>query len=360
MSGTADEKGLQLCRQEIPRHPTATTCSVLPQWQGQDSPRNEFWYVSGDGDVVAARWQDWKVVFLENRGRAFVWRGLSSWVPLLFNLRRIRSRSPTTTRIRTTIGSSIGLRAGADPDLGRAVLMTMKEYPPSQTPGSFNLSKIEAETGTVIRFPQSAIVSDGGRFSIGRRKTDVGVSVATGTLAVALVTAFTAFGHRAYAHPIPLPSWNDGAAKEIDRGFCRAHHQEGGPDFVRCPGVSRPTMTARSGPSTPIISSSPLRSIASRRWRHSIRNGRANRRSGVLEGDKRAGRSGRTGSCKSWRRRTRVTVEEFSKTVLDWTATAKHPRFNRLYTELIFQPMLELLSYLRANGFKTFIVSEVA
>jgi phosphoglycolate phosphatase-like HAD superfamily hydrolase len=52
-----------------------------------------------------------------------------------------------------------------------------------------------------------------------------------------------------------------------------------------------------------------------------------------------------------------MTVKDFTKEVIDWTRTAKHPRFDRLYTELIFQPVLELLSYLRANGFKTFIVS---
>ena len=52
-----------------------------------------------------------------------------------------------------------------------------------------------------------------------------------------------------------------------------------------------------------------------------------------------------------------MTTDEFSKSVIDWLATARHPRFNRPYTELIYQPMLELLAYLRANGFKTFIVS---
>ena len=41
----------------------------------------------------------------------------------------------------------------------------------------------------------------------------------------------------------------------------------------------------------------------------------------------------------------------------DWLATARHPRFKGLYTDLVYQPMLELLAYLRANGFKTFIVS---
>jgi phosphoserine phosphatase len=51
------------------------------------------------------------------------------------------------------------------------------------------------------------------------------------------------------------------------------------------------------------------------------------------------------------------TTEEFEQIVTEWIGTAKHPRFNRPYTECVFQPMLELLSYLRANGFKTWIVS---
>ena len=52
-----------------------------------------------------------------------------------------------------------------------------------------------------------------------------------------------------------------------------------------------------------------------------------------------------------------MTVEEFEEIVKQWLATAKHPRFNRPYTDLVYQPMLELLDYLRANQFKTFIVS---
>jgi phosphoglycolate phosphatase-like HAD superfamily hydrolase len=51
------------------------------------------------------------------------------------------------------------------------------------------------------------------------------------------------------------------------------------------------------------------------------------------------------------------TTEEFEAIVKDWLATARHLRFKRPYTELVYQPMLELLDYLRANGFKTFIVS---
>ena len=52
-----------------------------------------------------------------------------------------------------------------------------------------------------------------------------------------------------------------------------------------------------------------------------------------------------------------MTTDEFEQVVKDWIATARHPRFDRPYTECVYQPMLELLSYLRANGFKTWIVS---
>jgi hypothetical protein len=51
------------------------------------------------------------------------------------------------------------------------------------------------------------------------------------------------------------------------------------------------------------------------------------------------------------------TTDEFAHIVKDWIATAKHPKTGRLYTEMVYQPMLELLAYLRANRFKTFIVS---
>lgn len=52
-----------------------------------------------------------------------------------------------------------------------------------------------------------------------------------------------------------------------------------------------------------------------------------------------------------------MTDVEYARTVVAWIATARHPRFDRPYTDLVYQPMLELLSYLRDHGFKTFIVS---
>jgi hypothetical protein len=54
---------------------------------------------------------------------------------------------------------------------------------------------------------------------------------------------------------------------------------------------------------------------------------------------------------------TGMTVDEFKVQVANWTTTAKHPRFDRLYTELIYQPMVEVMEYLRASGYRTYIVT---
>jgi len=54
---------------------------------------------------------------------------------------------------------------------------------------------------------------------------------------------------------------------------------------------------------------------------------------------------------------TGMTTAEFEAIVREWVATTKHPRFGELYTSMVYQPMLELVAYLRANGFKTYIVS---
>jgi phosphoglycolate phosphatase-like HAD superfamily hydrolase len=79
----------------------------------------------------------------------------------------------------------------------------------------------------------------------------------------------------------------------------------------------------------------------------------------VLEGDMKAlAASGEKGMFELLvATHTGMTTDEFTKTVVDWFATARHPRYKRPYTDLIFQPMVELLAHLRANGFKTYIVS---
>ncbi|QGM96683.1 arylsulfatase [Methylocystis parvus] len=117
--------------------------------KAKDSPRHEFIYVNDDGQVVALRYDDWKAVFLENRGQAFgVWREpfIELRVPLLFNLRRDpleRSQHNSNTYNdwfldRPFVIVPLQKIAGE-------FLMSMKQYPPSQTPGSFNLEKIQKE-----------------------------------------------------------------------------------------------------------------------------------------------------------------------------------------------------------------------
>ncbi|GKS59364.1 sulfatase [Nitrospira sp.] len=120
--------------------------------KSKESPRKEFWYVNDDGQVVAARYTDWKVVFLENRGVAFgVWREpfTELRVPLLFNLRRDpfeKAQHNSNTYNDWFLDRPFVIV----PIQGLAAkfLLTMKEYPPSQSPGSFNLSKIEEQLRT--------------------------------------------------------------------------------------------------------------------------------------------------------------------------------------------------------------------
>jgi len=114
-----------------------------------ESPRKEFWYVNDEGQVVAARYEDWKIVYLENRGQAFgVWREpfVELRAPLIFNLRRdpFEKAQHNATNYddwflaRSFVGAPLTELAGK-------FLETMKEFPPSQSPGSFNLSTIEAK-----------------------------------------------------------------------------------------------------------------------------------------------------------------------------------------------------------------------
>ncbi len=80
---------------------------------------------------------------------------------------------------------------------------------------------------------------------------------------------------------------------------------------------------------------------------------------GVLEGDMKAvAASGEHGLLEIVAAtHAGITTDKFADIVDSWLKTAEHPRFHRLYTEMVYQPMLELLTYLRAHGFKTFIVS---
>nr|WP_029075289.1 HAD family hydrolase [Kaistia adipata] len=159
----------------------------------------------------------------------------------------------------------------------------------------------------------------------------------------------------------PLPSWNDGKAKAAILDFVTRTTTAGGPDFVAV--GDRIATFDNDGT---LWSERPvyfqgifvLDRIKAMAKDHPEWKDKQPFKA-VLEGDMDAVMaSGNKGlgellAASS----TGMSVEDFSAAVTEWTKTARHPRFDRPYTELVFQPMLELLAYLRANGYQTFIVS---
>jgi len=120
----------------------------------KDSPRKEFMYVNDDGQIVAMRYDQWKAVFLENRGQAFeVWREpfTELRVPLLFNLRRdpFEKAQHNSNTYNDWFMDRVFVLVPLQAMAGK-FLATMKDYPPSQTPGAFNLTKIEAQLKAAI------------------------------------------------------------------------------------------------------------------------------------------------------------------------------------------------------------------
>jgi phosphoglycolate phosphatase-like HAD superfamily hydrolase len=165
----------------------------------------------------------------------------------------------------------------------------------------------------------------------------------------------------AWAQTDPLPSWNDGQVKKSITDFVERVTAEAGSDFVPAP--ERVAVFDNDGTlwtEQPfyfqgLFALDRVRAMAPQHpeWK-TTQPFKA-----VLDEDMKAlavaGEKGLmqiVGVAHSG-----MTTDEFSKSVVDWLATARHPRFNRPYTELIYQPMLELLALLRAKGFKTFIVS---
>ncbi|MGO8976294.1 MAG: HAD family hydrolase [Beijerinckiaceae bacterium] len=158
-----------------------------------------------------------------------------------------------------------------------------------------------------------------------------------------------------------LPSWNDGATKRAILNFVAAVTREGSPDYVPPAEriatfdndgtlwVEHPMHTQLAFALDRVKALAPLHP----EWKN-MQPFKA-----ALEGDmKTLAESGEHGMAELvMATHAGMTTEEFEKIVTDWFATARHPRFKRPYTELSYQPMIELLSYLRANGFKTFIVS---
>ena len=159
----------------------------------------------------------------------------------------------------------------------------------------------------------------------------------------------------------PLPSWNDGAVKKSITDFVARVTTQGSPDFV--PVDQRIATFDNDGTlwaEQPIyfqvaFAIDQVKANASKHpeWRTKQPF------KAVLENDRKAlAMAGEKGMLQIMAAtHAGMTVEEFTKTVESWIATARHPRFNRPYTDMVYQPMLELLAYMRANGFKTFIVS---
>ena len=158
-----------------------------------------------------------------------------------------------------------------------------------------------------------------------------------------------------------LPSWNDGPAKTAIVEFVEAIATEDSPDFV--PPAKRIAVFDNDGTlwsEQPIyvqlaFAMDRVKALASEHpeWKNKQPF------KAVLEDDREAlAKAGMEGIVKLvMASHAGMTSEEFSAISTDWLATARHPRFNRPYTELVYQPMLELLAYLRANDIKTYIIS---
>ena len=159
----------------------------------------------------------------------------------------------------------------------------------------------------------------------------------------------------------PLPSWNDGPTRQSILGFVQQATTPGTPAFV--PPPERIAVFDNDGT---LWSEQPIyfqfafafdrvKALAPSHpeWKTQMPF------SAILEGDMKTALAGGEKALAEilLATHTGMTTEEFNQAVRDWIATARHPRGNRLYTEMVFQPMLELLALLRRNSFKTYIVS---
>jgi hypothetical protein len=165
----------------------------------------------------------------------------------------------------------------------------------------------------------------------------------------------------AHAQTDGLPSWNDGPVKASITDFVARVTTQGGPDFV--PADQRIATFDNDGT---LWCEQPMyvqlafvldrvKALAPQNPTWKI----TQPFKAVLEGDLKAlAASGEKGLMELVAvTHAGMTTDEFAKIVSNWLATARDSRFKRPYTELVYQPMLELLTYLRASGFKTFIAS---
>jgi phosphoserine phosphatase len=176
-----------------------------------------------------------------------------------------------------------------------------------------------------------------------------------------VILAFSVGAWSVHAAGDPLPSWNDGAAKQAIVEFVEAATTDGGADYV--PPADRIATFDQDGTlwvEQPLYTQAvfALDRVAELAPRHPEWKTEEPFKA-VLTGDHEALARLTT---RDWERIIAVThagmtTEQFLKIAGDWQAKAEHPRFKRPYTELVYQPMLELMEHLRASGFRTFIVT---
>lgn len=159
----------------------------------------------------------------------------------------------------------------------------------------------------------------------------------------------------------PLPSWNNGQSKQAIRAFVRKISKPGTPDFV--PPAQRIATFDNDGTlwgEQPfyfqfLFAVDRVKAMAPQRPEWKEKEPFAS----VLRGDLKTALAGGEHAILEMVMATHAgyTTEEFEGVVRDWFATARHPTTGKLYSEMVYKPMLELLAYLRANGFKTYIAS---
>jgi hypothetical protein len=159
----------------------------------------------------------------------------------------------------------------------------------------------------------------------------------------------------------PLPSWNDGPAKQAIVGFVEKVTQDGSPDFVLVP--ERIATFDNDGtlwceqplPVQLYFVLDRVKALAPQHPEWKTKEPFAS----LLKGNLQAALAGGDRALLELVMTTHagMTTVEFEQIVKDWIATAKHPKTGKLHTAMVYQPMLEVLAYLRANGFKNFIVS---
>jgi phosphoserine phosphatase len=159
----------------------------------------------------------------------------------------------------------------------------------------------------------------------------------------------------------PLPSWNQGKARQAILAFVDRVTRPGSPDFVPVPeriAVFDNDGTLWCEQPAPVQLYFALDRVKALAPQHPEWKDKEPFAS-LLKGDVKAAFAGGERALLELLAATHtgMTSDEFSAIVKDWIATAKHPTTGKLYTDMVYQPMLELVAYLRANGFKTFIVS---